>query len=211
MDTNALIRQLAADTPAVAPARLLPRLMLATLTGLLLSGSAAVFWLGPSADLTQGGQATAMKLGFTLAMALLCIGLLGRHVRPGAQRARPWRGVAAVVLAMAGLGWIAWLQGTWPTAQDALLGSSWASCPHQIAALSLPPLLLLLPLLRGRATVTPRRTGAVAGLAAGALGAAGYALHCPESSPWFVLIWYGLGMLIPAALGAFLGVRWLRW
>ena len=38
-----------------------------------------------------------------------------------------------------------------------------------------------------------------------------YASHCPELSPMFVLVWYTLGVLIPAGVGAVLGPWLLRW
>jgi hypothetical protein len=38
-----------------------------------------------------------------------------------------------------------------------------------------------------------------------------YALHCPEMAAPFIGIWYLLGMLIPAAVGAAIGARALRW
>jgi len=56
-----------------------------------------------------------------------------------------------------------------------------------------------------------RLTGAAAGLAAGASAATLYGLHCPEVSALFVLIWYSLGMLVAAAIGALAGPRVLRW
>lgn len=38
-----------------------------------------------------------------------------------------------------------------------------------------------------------------------------YGLHCPENTFTFVALWYSLGVLLLAALGAVLG-RWvLRW
>ena len=46
---------------------------------------------------------------------------------------------------------------------------------------------------------------------AGAIGALVYCLHCPELAPPFLGFWYLLGMLIPAAAGAALGPRLLRW
>jgi hypothetical protein len=38
-----------------------------------------------------------------------------------------------------------------------------------------------------------------------------YCLHCPEMSPAFWSIWYVLGMVLVAALGAALGPKLLRW
>ena len=46
---------------------------------------------------------------------------------------------------------------------------------------------------------------------AGAIGALVYLLYCPEMAPPFLLVWYTLGMLLPAALGALVGPRVLRW
>jgi hypothetical protein len=51
----------------------------------------------------------------------------------------------------------------------------------------------------------------MAGLTAGALGAAIYALHCGETGGAFVLVWYSLGMVTPALAGLVLGRRLLRW
>jgi hypothetical protein len=65
--------------------------------------------------------------------------------------------------------------------------------------------------LRTFAPTRPAWAGAVAGLVAGALGAFAYAFHCPEMAPPFLAVWYSLGMLIPAAAGALLGPRLLRW
>jgi hypothetical protein len=49
------------------------------------------------------------------------------------------------------------------------------------------------------------------GLLAGAIGAAGYSLACPESSAAFVAIWYTLGILLTGVVGAAIGDRVLRW
>ena len=43
------------------------------------------------------------------------------------------------------------------------------------------------------------------------MGALVYTLHCPEMEAPFLAVWYLLGMLIPAAAGALLGPRLLRW
>ena len=40
---------------------------------------------------------------------------------------------------------------------------------------------------------------------------AGGLLHCPEPAAPFLAIWYLLGMLVPTAIGAWLGPRLLRW
>jgi hypothetical protein len=54
-------------------------------------------------------------------------------------------------------------------------------------------------------------SGAAAGLGAGGLGAALYALHCSDDSPLFVAAWYSLAISIVAFAGASAGPRFLRW
>jgi len=65
--------------------------------------------------------------------------------------------------------------------------------------------------LRFGAPSRPGLAGTVAGLLAGAIGAALYATHCPDDSPLFVATWYGLGLAIVTAAGAAIGTRLLRW
>jgi len=48
-------------------------------------------------------------------------------------------------------------------------------------------------------------------LLAGSIGALIYALHCTEMAAPFLATWYVAGMLLPAAAGALLGPRLLRW
>ncbi|WP_395445953.1 NrsF family protein [Caulobacter sp. UC70_42] len=59
----------------------------------------------------------------------------------------------------------------------------------------------------------PRLTlaGLATGLFAGGVAATVYGLHCAENTFTFVALWYSLGVLSLAALGAAVG-RWaLRW
>jgi hypothetical protein len=68
--------------------------------------------------------------------------------------------------------------------------------------------------LLGNARFAPTRlrlAGAAAGLFSGAVGAVVYCFHCPELDAPFIAFWYLLGILIPAAAGALLGPRLLRW
>jgi hypothetical protein len=55
------------------------------------------------------------------------------------------------------------------------------------------------------------RAGAFAGLAAGGVSAAGYALHCTDDSLPFVALWYGGTIALCTLAGAMLGPRLLRW
>ena len=65
--------------------------------------------------------------------------------------------------------------------------------------------------LREGAPTNLMRTGAIAGLVAGALGAAVFAFHHPGGSVPFIALWYGGSILLCALVGAILGPRLLRW
>jgi hypothetical protein len=92
-----------------------------------------------------------------------------------------------------------------------ILGVSWDVCSRNIAVLSIPLFLASIWVARLFAPTRLRVTGAVLGFFSGALGAMIYSMHCPELSPSFLAIWYTLGMLIPAVIGALLGRRLLAW
>ena len=99
-----------------------------------------------------------------------------------------------------------------PSGRAALVfGQTWKTCPFDIALLSLPAFGAMLWAMKGLAPTRLRLAGAAAGLASGALAAIVYTLHCPEEAAPFVGTWYVIGMLIPAAAGALIGPRVLRW
>jgi hypothetical protein len=54
-------------------------------------------------------------------------------------------------------------------------------------------------------------TGAIAGLVAGALGAAVFALHHPGGSIPFIALWYSGPVILCTLVGALLEPRLLRW
>ena len=63
----------------------------------------------------------------------------------------------------------------------------------------------------GQPGVSARRPLLALILLAGGLSATAYGLHCAESAVSFLVVWYGLGVLATAVMGAALGARFLRW
>jgi hypothetical protein len=122
-----------------------------------------------------------------------------------------WRTVGLIALAMAVMA-TTQLIASDPAERAALLtGHSWRTCFWSVLVLSLPGLAGVFWALRGLAPTRLRVAGLAAGLLAGAVGAAGYALSCTELSMAFVATWYSLGIVMAGALGALLGPRLLRW
>jgi hypothetical protein len=141
-------------------------------------------------------------------LAVLCVARLGR---PGARLGLLPTGIAVVVLIMWIWAVIRLFSADSQSRIHLFLGTTFAVCPFLIAFISAPLLFSFLWILKDLAPTRLRRAGAGAGFAAGAIGALVYTLHCPELATAFIATWYLLGMLIPTAIGAWLGPRLLRW
>ena len=152
-----------------------------------------------------------VKLAFPASLLVVAIAIAARLARPGTRLGRLPIVLAAPLAAV-------WLMASVEVAVAApaaraqlFFGSSWRECPFNIAMLSVPAFIAVFWAMRKLAPTRLVRAGAASGLISGALGASIYALHCTEMAATFLGIWYVVGMLIPAALGALLGPRLLRW
>jgi hypothetical protein len=92
-----------------------------------------------------------------------------------------------------------------------ILGGQWLKCLVSIPLIALVPFAAIVWAVRRMAPTDLWRTGALAGLVAGSLSAAGYALHCVDDSVAFVALWYGGTIALCALAGWHLGPRLLRW
>lgn len=212
MKTDDLIRAIAADAtpPAAAPGS---RLALAFPVAVLAAGTLFMLLLGPRGNALASLESLrfVLKFAVTLSLAVMAAGLVLRLVRPG-MPAGLWRGailfspglllvgVAAEMLALPRESWM-----------TALIGVNARTCLTYIPLMGLVPLGLILLALRSGAPTRPALAGAVAGLLAGGLSAAFYAVHCPDDSPLFLATWYVIAIALLAALGALIGSRLLRW
>ncbi|MCB8876175.1 NrsF family protein [Acidisoma silvae] len=84
-------------------------------------------------------------------------------------------------------------------------------CYFAILGASVPALAILLYVTRKGVVTRPWRAGAAAGLLAGALGAAAYAIACKNDGARFVILWYGAAVGTLTCAGAVIGQRFLRW
>lgn len=213
MNTDRLIAALAAGVEPVDPHAGHRRLALSTVAGFAAGLPLLLLLLGINPALAQAAVLPMfwVKFAFVAALALAGWWTVARLSRPGAALGRPAIALAMPVLAMAMLAMSALVLAQADQRQALLLGSSWSACPWLITVLSLPAFVLTLWAVKGLAPTQLRLAGAGAGMLAGAIGALVYLLYCPELAPPFLLVWYTLGMLMPAAVGALLGPRILRW
>lgn len=214
MKTDQLLSLLAADAQPVAPRAAMRRLGLALVAGVPLSIGLMVWDYGVRRDLAQA-MALPMfwvKLLLPLAIAAAAFAAAQRLGRPGMQAGPAARaGLVLPVVLIWGLAAVAWLSAA-PGDRPALLwGSTWRTCAFSIGFIALPVFVATLAAMKSLAPTRPALAGGAAGLLAGALGAAVYALHCPELTAPFIAVWYGIGIVLPALAGAAIGWRWLRW
>lgn len=212
MRTDDLIDALAADGGPVRPPP--GRLAAVAAAGALAALVLVLAWLHTRHDLMPAmrGGMFWMKAAYTAVLGLAGYLAIERLARPEGSGRRGWLlgGTVVAVFVAAGV-WQALVSPDVQAALRMLRGHSWHSCSRNILVLGLPMLALGLWAVRGMAPTRPIAAGFATGLFAGGVAATVYGLHCAENTFTFVALWYSLGVLLLAALGALLG-RWvLRW
>ncbi|WP_426807844.1 DUF1109 domain-containing protein [Pseudomonas sp. WOUb67] len=213
MKTDDLIALLAAGEGPVDCHALGRRLLLALLGGGLGAVLLTVAIFGVRGDLAQVAHTPLFwaKLALPGSLALLALWLTQRLARPGVKGGLLW-GLLGLPLLLVWLGAAISLMGAPVDARaDLLFGRTWRTCPLNITLLSVPTFIAVFWAIRGLAPTRLRQAGAAGGLLAGATATLAYCLHCPEMAVPFWGLWYVLGLLVPTAVGAALGPRFLRW
>jgi hypothetical protein len=211
MKTDALIASLASGAGPAERVFIGRRLFLAMFAGLILCSAISLGVRGLVPGAMWSGPALWTKLAYATALAAGSAWLLHRLVYPGQRAVLPYRLIAVIGLAMAGIGLVSIARVPAGEQLTYILGKSALVCPWAIPLLSVPVLGAVLHLTKQFAPTDLRRAGLAAGLVAGSIAAIGYALSCKEEAIGFVAIWYSLGILLSAGLGAALGPRLLRW
>jgi hypothetical protein len=211
MDTDQLIRSLAADN-AYRPRPVGFVLALALLAAAPVSLLVFFAELGVRPDVMAAMHNPFFDLKFavTLALASAAITVSLHLSRPEASlRGFGWLFLIPAGLLAAGIGGEMMLPQRLPM-MTRLVGHNSKICMTAIPVMSLPLLIAALIGLRHGAPARPAVAGAIAGLVSAGLAATLYASHCTDDSPLFVLTWYTIASALVAAVGALLGVRFLR-
>ena len=212
MKTDQLIEALAADT-APAPKSILANWPLALSLGALAAVVLMTVTIHVRPDIATAVHQPRFLFKFvaTLSLAAPAVWVVHAWTRPEHRLGRGalWLLIAPALTLVA----VAVELAIVPSADWAarLIGHNAAYCVPFVPLLSLAPLAGILVALRHGAPSQTRIAGLMAGVAAGAIGATAYAMHCPDDSPLFVMVWYTLGIGIAAGIGAIIGPRVLRW
>jgi hypothetical protein len=211
--TDDLIEMLARQDIAVDRRRLMMRWLAALGAGFLISMFVFVYMFRINPDLRMLMENIWFWVRFAFIGSVMVLGgwFFAKLGKPGSDPRIPFLLAAGpfVVLGIVGL---VMLVAAAPADRRAmLLGISWSVCSRNIAMLAVPIFFASIWVARQFAPVRLRLTGAMLGLFSGGAAALMYSMYCPEMEPIFLVIWYSLGMLIPAAVGALLGRRLLAW
>jgi hypothetical protein len=213
MKTEDWVSMLATGIGPIEPKRTVRRHLLAITGGILaaLAFTGGILRFNPALSNMALEPMFWVREAYCAAFASLGFAAVTRLARPGIRLGFAPAGVVTVVMGMWIFAATVLLRAPAQNRSHLLFGTSAAVCPFLIALAAAPLFIAILWVLRGLAPTRLRMAGAAAGFAAGSLGALVYSLHCPELAAPFLGIWYLLGMLIPTALGAWLGPRLLRW
>lgn len=211
--TDDLIAALARDTKPVRSWDAAFALIFALGAGAAVAFALITIFLGDPLLGTHsvGIMTFGVKMGFTASLLLLSAYLLYHAGRPGHEprQGTPWLIAPFALLAI--LAVIALSNAPASATQALIFGSSWQACLLSVSLLSAPIYAGLTVAFRKLAPTDLKLTGLLAGLASGSMAALVYALHCPETSPAFLLIWYGLGIVGAGLAGRAAGPAMLRW
>ena len=212
MNTSRLIEALSADVGPVRRAPLARTLSWVIVLGAVIAVCVMLATVGPRPGLAEAPvHFLSLKLLFTMSLAIIGGVVLFSAMHPG-RDLRRWSPYLLLPIFLVGAGGVVALALTplsaWGTM---MLGMHWAVCLICIPLFATPPFALLIWALRKGAPTELSRTGAIAGLVAGSLGAAAYSLHCPDDSLPFVAIWYAGSILLCGIVGKSLGPALLRW
>jgi hypothetical protein len=212
MRTDDLIAQLSSGLEPVKSGAAARLLLGAVVVGVAGSILVMLTVIGVRHDLNSAMVSFGMwtKLIYTFAIAAFGFWLVDRAGRPGAGMTRPALLLVPPLLAIALL---AVFQLSAPGADRPVLvlGHSSRVCAFLVSLTALPTLAATFWALRRLAPTRLTLAGAEAGLFAGAAGAFVYSFHCTEGAAPFIAIWYTLGIVLTAGIGAFLGRHLLRW
>lgn len=85
------------------------------------------------------------------------------------------------------------------------------NCASIIILSSVPALAAILAAMRMGTPTRLARSGAIAGLLAGSIGALAYTIACLNDGAAFVALWYSVAIAVVALIGSLLGPKALAW
>lgn len=213
MKTDDLIDLLSTNVQQTDP-RCTPRIIAAAVAAGAAAVAAAVLvalGLRPGLADPHLWLPVALKIAFSVALLVPAAALLVRLARPGGRTRMPAFLLVLLFAAVIVLAAVSLSAVPGGHRHTMILGNQWLECLLSIPIIAVVPFAVIVWAVRQTAPTDLPAAGAVAGLVAGCLSAAGYALHCVDDSVPFVAVWYGGTIALCTLAGWLLGPRLLRW
>jgi hypothetical protein len=213
MKTDDLIAMLSTNVEPVDNRKMARNVGMAIAAGAAVAVATAFLVLGPRSGLTTAAIyiPALLKIAVTFIILVPASIYLARLARPGAERRSSVALVAMpfiAIMLLVGLSLTFAPNSHW---RSAILSDEWLECLISIPLIAIVPFAVIVWAVRQMAPTDLARTGAFAGLVAGCLSAAGYALHCADDSVPFFALWYGGTIALCTFAGWRLGPKLLRW
>jgi hypothetical protein len=213
MNTDDLIDVLSTNVESVDTLRVVRYVRGALFVGTGMAVGISVAALGIRPELAHATISIFLfvKLAFGFAVVGLAAVYLTKSVRPGGEFRSSALLTTLPFLGIIGLAAISLASAPSSHWETMVMGDQWLECLLSIPIIAVVPFATMMWAVRKAAPTDLKRTGALAGLVAGGLSAAGYALHCADDSLPFIALWYGATVVLCTIAGAVLGPRLLRW
>ena len=213
MRTDELVAMLGTNVERVDRRQVKRTIGVAIALAIVAALGSSVLVLGIRTGLNDIGALTflVLKVAFSTGVVALTSMYLIRVARPGGERRTP---VVLLVLPFVAIMILAAIDLAFAPSSHwnkMVVGDQWVECLLSIPIIAIVPFAAIVWAVRQMAPTDLVRAGALAGLVAGGVSAAGYALHCTDDSLPFVAIWYGGTIALCTLVGAMLGPRLLRW
>jgi hypothetical protein len=215
MTTDDLIATLARAPEPARPRSFKLRVGVALIAGLILGLIIMKLAFGFRPDIGVAAPIVAMKAGLSALIATFAGGLALSLAKPqiageglAKRAAAP---LVTLVFASLAIGAITLLTTKSGQRFDAFTGGNFPWCIVLIPFFGLPTAALLMWVAKDGAPTRLALAGASIGALSGGIGAVVYSMFCPIDSVAFVTIWYIAGIGVASALGAWAGVKLLRW
>ena len=215
MKTEALIKMLGTNPEPVRPRELARTMLMALGVSVAVVSLLCLLWSvfhGPM-PMTGGPNWRPMVVALVLTLGLVLVGagLLFKLAQPGQNPRGTTILFGALVASVLGASVLTLHACGESLCTSMMAMGSWGTCLLCIPLFAAIPFGTLIWVLRGSGPTRLATTGAVSGLVAGALGAAGVAVHQMAASAPLMVLWFGAPILLCALIGAVLGPRLLRW
>jgi hypothetical protein len=213
MNTDRLIDMLSTNLEPVKGGQLGKTLAWAIVIGLVAAFGVMLACFGIRSDLVAGNHSGALALKIVFALSLVGTGaaFLIKSMVPGRQEGHRFALIFLPFFAASGAVIEIVVRRPALASGGMIEGAAALLCLFCIPFLAIIPFALLIWALRKGAPTDLRRSGAVAGLVAGAIGAIVYSFSCPSDSWLFVFLGYTAAVALCSIVGAQVGPRLLRW